>query len=45
LAAVGEREFVVTAGEMAGSRVDFILSADSRVRFVRFGGRLADRVD
>ena len=42
LAPIGEREFVVTDGEMKGSRVEFIPTASDAPRFIRYGGRLAD---
>jgi hypothetical protein len=42
---VGERTFLLTEGEIAGSTFDFIVNADNVVRFLRFGGRLSDRVE
>jgi CubicO group peptidase (beta-lactamase class C family) len=39
---VGDDRFVVTGGESEGGRVEFIMGAAGRPRFVRFGGRLAD---
>ena len=45
LAPIGNDEFIVTGGEMEGSRVNFIPTpAGDGVRFVQLGGRLADRV-
>lgn len=41
---IGEREFVVTAGEAKSMRVDFIPGKGDEPRFIRIGGRLADRV-
>lgn len=41
---IGDLEFVIKDTEMEGSRFDFILHADSSVRFLRLGGRLYDRV-
>ncbi len=41
---ISEREFiVVTPGENAGERVDFLLDGDGRPRFLRMGGRLNER--
>lgn len=37
-------EFVVTEGEEQGARVDFIPGDTGQPRFIRLGGRLADRV-
>jgi CubicO group peptidase (beta-lactamase class C family) len=43
---ISELECVVTEGEYAGMRTDFITFPDSyKLRWVRFGGRLADRVE
>lgn len=42
---IGPREFVVTAGEGEGLRVDFVPGEGGAPRFLRAGGRLADRVD
>lgn len=42
---VGESRFLLTEGEFAGSTFDFIENADNSVRFLRFGGRLSDRVE
>jgi CubicO group peptidase (beta-lactamase class C family) len=39
---ISDREFKVTEGDMKGMRVDFILSDDGGVRFIRMGGRLAE---
>ena len=45
LAPLGDVEFIVTDGEMEGSRINFVRTpAGDGVRFVQFGGRLADRV-
>ena len=45
LQAIGEREFIVVSeGENKGSKLDFIPGDDGAPRFVRIGGRLADRV-
>jgi len=44
LAAIGEREFLITNGVSEGQRVDFILGEGRAVRFIRMSGRLADRV-
>ncbi|RIK41098.1 MAG: serine hydrolase, partial [Chloroflexi bacterium] len=40
---ISEREFLVTDGASAGSRVDFIPNPDGSVRFIRMGGRLGER--
>ena len=47
LAPIGPLEFVVEEGEYAGMRTDFIPADGNGTtpRFLRFGGRLADRVD
>jgi CubicO group peptidase (beta-lactamase class C family) len=43
---ISELECVVTEGEYAGMRTDFITFPESdKLRWVRFGGRLADRVE
>jgi hypothetical protein len=43
---ISELECVVTEGEYAGMRTDFITFPDSdKLRWVRFGGRLADRIE
>ena len=47
LAPLGGWAFVVTGGEQEGSRVEFIPTVDrdgEAVRFIRVGGRLADKV-
>jgi len=41
---IGDNDFVITDTEMEGSRFDFLFHADGRVRFLRLGGRLYDRV-
>ncbi|HEX5506394.1 MAG TPA: serine hydrolase domain-containing protein [Thermomicrobiales bacterium] len=41
---IGEHQFVVVGGEGDGARVDFIPGPDGRPRFIRAGGRLAERV-
>ncbi len=43
LVPVGEREFVVTSGAGAGRRVDFFGGDGEHPRFIRSGGRLAER--
>ena len=43
LVPVGEREFLVTTGASAGRRVDFFGGDGARPRFIRNGGRLAER--
>jgi CubicO group peptidase (beta-lactamase class C family) len=40
---VSELEFMATEGEQEGSRIDFIPNPDGSIRFVRMGGRLAER--
>lgn len=45
LGPIGDHEFVVTEGEAATSRVDFLPTSDAVPRFIRLGGRLAERVD
>lgn len=42
---ISDRECVLTGGAAAGMRVDFIVGDDGATRFVRFGGRLYDRVN
>lgn len=42
-APIGEHEFVVTEGDSAGSRLDFLPATDDPPRRIRLGGRLADR--
>lgn len=41
---VGEFEFLVQNGPAAGSLVDFIENESGGIRFIRYGGRFADRV-
>jgi hypothetical protein len=41
---VGERTFLVVEGESAGSTFDFIPDDGGGTRFLRYGGRLSDRV-
>jgi CubicO group peptidase (beta-lactamase class C family) len=43
-APIAERTFLVLDGESAGSTFDFIAGGDGAPRFLRHGGRLADRV-
>lgn len=43
--AVSEREFVVMDGVSSTNFVDFIEGEDRSIRFIRMGGRLADRVE
>jgi CubicO group peptidase (beta-lactamase class C family) len=38
---IGEKEFIITEGEAAGTRADFIGEDGGRPRFLRVGGRLA----
>ncbi len=47
LAPIGPREFIIEESEYAGMRTDFIPGEGdgSPPRFIRLGGRLADRVD
>lgn len=42
---IGENRFLVTDGESAGERVEFIMGETETPRFVRVHGRLADRVE
>ena len=42
---VGDLELIVTSGSSEGIRADFIPGPDGSIRFIRFGGRLADRVE
>jgi CubicO group peptidase (beta-lactamase class C family) len=44
MAPISDREFIATEGLFAGIRTDFILHEDGSVRFMRFGGRIAERV-
>ena len=44
MAPIGPREFLVSDGEGAGTRVDFIPGDGDTPRFIRLWGRLADRV-
>lgn len=41
---VGEREFLIDSGPGVGNLVDFIDNEDGSIRFIRVGGRFADRV-
>ncbi len=41
---IGELEFIVTNGPSVGSLVDFIETDSGDIRFIRVGGRFADRV-
>ena len=41
---VGEQVFVVANGPAAGNTLDFVENPDGSIRFVRLGGRFADRV-
>ncbi|MGE0543440.1 MAG: serine hydrolase domain-containing protein [Dehalococcoidia bacterium] len=41
---VAERTFLLIEGESAGSTFDFIVDGSGSLRFLRYGGRLADRV-
>lgn len=41
---VGELDFVVTNGPSVGSQIDFIETESGDIRFIRVGGRFADRV-
>jgi CubicO group peptidase (beta-lactamase class C family) len=45
LAPVSEIEFVVRDGQREDERVEFVLDADGKPRFVRLHGRLANRVE
>jgi CubicO group peptidase (beta-lactamase class C family) len=40
---IGAREFVVVADEPTPERIDFVPDAHGRPRFIRYGGRLAER--
>lgn len=42
---ISQNEFLVTEGEWARMRVDFIDGESGRPAFMRFGGRLAERVE
>lgn len=42
---ISAREFIVSEGEWQSMRADFIGAAGSAPRFLRIGGRLADRVE
>ena len=42
---LGDDRFIITAGEGEGGRIEFIPGAGGRPRFMRFGGRFADRLD
>lgn len=41
---LGDDRFVVTAGEGEGGKIEFIPGANGRPRFLRLGGRFADRL-
>jgi CubicO group peptidase (beta-lactamase class C family) len=41
---IGESEFMVTSGDSAGERLDFVLAKDGSPRFLRMHGRLYDAV-
>ena len=41
---LGEDRFIVTAGESQDGKIEFIPGAGGHPRFMRFGGRFADRV-
>ncbi len=41
---ISDRECIFTGGAAAGMRTDFIIGDDGATRFVRFGGRLYDKV-
>jgi CubicO group peptidase (beta-lactamase class C family) len=43
-APVGDDRFVITEGARAGGLVDFIRNQDGSIRFIRYGGRVSDRV-
>jgi CubicO group peptidase (beta-lactamase class C family) len=45
LAPISEREFVVTAGESEGRRIDFFGGEGDTPRFIRVHGRLAERAN
>lgn len=40
---IGELEFMATTGEYEGMRIDFITNPDGSIRFLRMGGRMAQR--
>lgn len=42
---VGDLEFVITNGPQAGSTLDFVETESGEIRFIRVGGRFADRVE
>ena len=42
---LGNDKFRITTGASAGGKVDFIRNEDGSIRFVRFGGRVVERVD
>ena len=44
LVPVGARRFLIVDGDREGGIVDFFPGEGARPRFIRFGGRLADRV-
>jgi CubicO group peptidase (beta-lactamase class C family) len=41
---IGDRKFVITTGPMAGHTLDFVDTETGDTRFIRVGGRFADRV-
>ncbi len=45
LAPLGGLKFLVTSGAGVGNTLDFVENADGSLRFIRYGGRFADRVE
>lgn len=45
LAPLGELTFLITSGAGTGTTLDFVENADGSLRFIRYGGRFADRVE
>lgn len=43
-APVGDDRFIITEGARKGGLVDFIRNQDGSIRFIRYGGRVSDRV-
>jgi CubicO group peptidase (beta-lactamase class C family) len=41
---LGDDRFIITAGESQDGKIEFIPGAGGRPRFMRFGGRFADRI-
>lgn len=41
---IGELDFIATTGPSAGSHIDFVETESGDIRFIRVGGRFADRV-